>query len=87
MQAIYDKNSRLVGWADAQDHMLFDTNMNWIGFIDNAYVFSRYSNWLGAYYNGSFVDRNGRPVAWIAGNQAQGTGRLLQYLQYDRFEV
>lgn len=81
MKAIFDKNCDLVGWYDNKNNMIFDTEMRWVGFVVSGYIFYRTSTWLGGYYEGSINDKQGKPVAWVDGNQPRGTLPLMRPLR------
>ena len=72
MTPIYDRNSRLVGWFEGEH--VFDSSMAWVAFSSNGHVFSaRGSKWLGPLKGGSFLDTNGKPVAWLTGSSPSGS--------------
>ncbi len=76
MKAIFDKSSNLVGWIE-KEHV-FDLNLNWIAFLSNGNIFSSNKvKWLGPFNQGSFLDRDGKPVAWIEGVKPSGTLKPL----------
>lgn len=77
MIAIFDRNSNLVGWFNNQDKNLYDQNMNWLGFANGGNIFNIGQRWLGGLRQGSIVDAEGRPVAWLDGNTPQGCAPLL----------
>ena len=77
MKAIYNKKSMLVGWYDQQNKNVFNKEMQWVGFVRDNGFFSVSARWIGGYFNGSFVDKKGKPVAWISGNVPVGTSVLL----------
>jgi ribosomal protein S18 acetylase RimI-like enzyme len=62
---LYDANVRLVGFFDGTH--LFDADNAWIAFHDRANVFACDGRWLGPLKDGSFLDHDGRVVAWLAG--------------------
>lgn len=78
MNAIFDKNCRHVGWINQKDQMIFDTNMRWLGFIKNKYVFTSACRWVGGWIEGTLVDPSGRPVAWEQGYIPRGTLALVR---------
>ena len=80
MKAIFDRNCNCVGWYNESNEMVFDCETKWVGFVKQTYFFSNHSNWLGALINGSFVDKNGRPVAWVQGYSPRGSVRLARPL-------
>lgn len=73
MIAIFDCNSKLVGWYDEKKSNVFGTDMTWIGFIENGNFFDSDTTWLGGFRKGTFVDRRGKPVAWIKDENPTGT--------------
>ena len=73
MKAIFDKNCKCVGWYNENDGMVYDNEMRWIGFISKNYFFADTTEWLGGIANGTFVDKNGKPVAWVEGCSPVGT--------------
>lgn len=75
MKPIYNKDVKLIGWLDSNNN-IWNTSMKWIAFIKNNYVQSPNCNYLG-YYNGCFVDVNGRPFGWIQGQQVKGMSTPL----------
>lgn len=76
MIPIFEKNCVCVGWYNT-DGMVFGTNLQWLGFVRDKYFFSMELSWLGALANGTFVDKNGKPVAWLQGFQPKGTAHLV----------
>lgn len=73
MKAIFDRDCKCVGWYNENDGMIYDTEMKWIGFISRNNFFSTNTIWLGGFFQGSMVDKQGRVVAWVEGNRPQGT--------------
>lgn len=71
--AFFDKYSRLVGWINETDQMIYDTNIRWVGFAKNNYVFTTTCRWVGGFQNGTLIDKNGKPVAWNNGHNPTGT--------------
>jgi len=76
VKAIFNRNCILIAWFEPQNKNVFSKEMFWIGFVDNAYFFSASAKWLGGCINGTFVDKNGRPVAWIEGSTPVGVNVL-----------
>lgn len=73
MTPIFDKDSLLSGWFDGQN--LYDLNMDWAGFITGGNAFeSGAVSWLGQVRGDVFLDRDGKPVAWM--NKAKPAGTL-----------
>ncbi len=72
MTPIFDADCRHVGWFDGTH--VYDMNVDWIAFHSKGNVFtSRPSGeWLGPLHEGSFLDRQGRPVAWLQGTAPHG---------------
>lgn len=81
MKAIFDKNTRCVGWINEDSLMVFSTDMGWVGFIRDSYFFSSSLLWLGGLFDGSFVDRSGKPVAWVSGFRPKGRMPLFRPLK------
>jgi GNAT superfamily N-acetyltransferase len=67
MTPLYDANVRLVGFFDGT--YLFDTANQWIAFHDRGNVFAAGGRWLGPLQAGTFLDLDGRAVAWLAGSR------------------
>jgi len=65
MTPIFDANVRLVGFFDGT--YLFDLSNDWIAFHDRENVFAPGGRWLGPLKDGSFLDADGKVVAWLAG--------------------
>lgn len=79
MTPIFDSGTNLVAWFDG--HHFFDLNQEWIAFVANGHVFSAARNtWLGPFHNGSFLDTNGRPVAWLQNTAPSGSLKPLKPL-------
>lgn len=77
MKAIFNRNCVLVGWYDPQDKNVFSKEMQWVGFVNNGYFFSESARWLGGFVNGTYVDKKGRPIAWIEGSAPIGVNVLV----------
>lgn len=72
MTPIFDPHADLLGWFDGEH--VFDTELNWVAFIDDGHVFSADSlEWLGPLHEGSFLDTHGKPVAWLTGSSPSST--------------
>jgi len=65
MTPIFDAHVRLVGFFDGI--YLFDLANEWMAFHDRENVFAPGGRWLGALKAGTFLDAEGRAVAWLAG--------------------
>ncbi|MFL6627949.1 MAG: GNAT family N-acetyltransferase [Vitreoscilla sp.] len=65
MTPIFDAHVRLVGFFDGL--YLFDVANEWMAFHDRENVFAPGGRWLGALKAGTFLDAEGRAVAWLAG--------------------
>ena len=78
MKAIFNKNCMIVGWYDPQNKNVFNKELQWIGFINDSYFFSESIHWIGGFVKGTFVDKNGRPVAWIEGSIPTSANKLSQ---------
>ena len=72
MTPIFDADCQHVGWFDGTH--VYDMSVDWIAFHAKGNVFtSRPSgDWLGPLHEGSFLDRQGRPVAWLQGTAPHG---------------
>ena len=77
MKAIFNKNCMLVGLYEPQNNNVFNKDMQWIGFVSNRNFFLKSTRWLGGFVNGTFVDKKGRPVAWIEGSVPIGVNILV----------
>lgn len=78
MKAIFNKNCILVGWYDQRNRNVFNKELMWIGFMDNNYFFAIDRRWLGGVVNGTYVDKSGKPVAFIEGYSPIGCNKLMQ---------
>ncbi len=67
MTPVYDANVRLVGFFDGA--FLYDLSNEWIAFHDRGNVFAVGGRWLGPLQAGTFLDLDGRAVAWLAGSR------------------
>ncbi len=67
MTPIFDANVRLVGFFDGT--YLFDVNNDWMAFHDRENVFAPSGRWLGALKADTFLDADGKAVAWLAGGR------------------
>ncbi len=76
MKAIFDKNNDLVGWLEEESYNVFDSKMVWIGFVKDSYFFDTKASWLGGFVSQNFVDKQGKPVAWIQNAKIQGSSAL-----------
>jgi ribosomal protein S18 acetylase RimI-like enzyme len=73
MTPFFAPDTRHLGWFDGQH--VFDLALDWVAVHDRGHLFStRTWQWLGPLHEGSFLDRGGRPVAWLLG--AVPAGRL-----------
>ena len=64
MTPIFDANVRLVAFFDGT--YLFDLANEWIAFHDRGHVFAASGRWLGPLQAGTFLDLDGKAVAWLA---------------------
>jgi len=80
MEAIFDKKCNWVGWFDKKNALVYDCNLTWLGFLQKNSFFTRNCKWLGGFVNGTFVDKRGKPVAWLEGKVPQTSKPLLQPL-------
>ena len=72
MTPIFDSEANLVAWFDG--HHFFDLNQEWIAFAANDHIYSASRNtWLGPFHNGSLLDTNGKPVAWLQNTAPSGS--------------
>jgi len=79
MIPIFDRNTNLVAWFDGEN--IFDLRLNWVAFHSGGHFFSPFSlHWLGPFHDGSLLDQNGKPVAWLEGSSPIGTLRPLSPL-------
>ena len=76
MIALFDCHSHLVGWLRESDEKIFDTQMHWVAFVHNGYIFSSHCHWLGGYKNETIIDQDGKAVAWIRGHSPRSTAHL-----------
>lgn len=65
MTPIFDANVRLVGFFDGT--YLFDPANEWMAFHDRENVFAPSGRWLGPLKAGTFLDADGKAVAWLSG--------------------
>ena len=80
MKPIFDKHVQLCGWFDGEN--IFDLNLNWVAFWDSGNTFSASTlSWLGPLNEGSFLDRLGKPVAWLEGSNPNVTTKPLTPLK------
>jgi ribosomal protein S18 acetylase RimI-like enzyme len=67
MTPIFNADIRLVGFFDGSS--VFDLDNDWVAFHDRGNVFACGGHWLGPLKDGTFQDREGRAVAWLAGSR------------------
>ena len=67
MTPLFNADARLVAFFDGAH--LFDLANDWIGFHDRGNVFACGGAWLGPLNKGTFQDKDGRAVAFLAGSQ------------------
>ena len=80
MKPIFDKHVQLCGWFDGEN--IFDLNLNWVAFLDSGNTFAASTlSWLWPLNEGSFLDRLGKPVAWLEGSNPNGTTKPLTPLK------
>jgi ribosomal protein S18 acetylase RimI-like enzyme len=70
MTPIFNGDNHLVAWFDGT--YVFDLNTDWVAFHSHGHVFASTGGWLGALHQGSFLDHEGRPVAWLTGGRPMG---------------
>lgn len=71
MTPIFNKSCLCVGWCNTEG-MVFSNSLKWIGFVVDQSFFSNNLKWLGGLINGTFIDKKGKPVAWLQGFQPKG---------------
>jgi hypothetical protein len=77
---VFDSEANLVAWFDGAN--VFDLEMNWVAFHSSGHLFSPHSvTWLGPFSKGSFLDRSGKPVAWLGGSAPSSTLKPLTPLR------
>ena len=64
MTPIFNADVRLVAFFDGT--YVFDLANEWIAFHDRGNVFAASGRWLGPLQAGTFLDLDGKPVAWLA---------------------
>ncbi|WP_250481885.1 4-fold beta flower protein [Caballeronia sp. NCTM5] len=75
MTPAFDKNCNLALWVDRNSGNIFDTNMNWVGFMQNGYAFSSKTlNFLGSVDGGTLQDTNGKAAFWMPGLGSPSSG-------------
>jgi hypothetical protein len=71
MTPLFAPDTRHLGWFDGRH--VFDLGLEWVAFHDRGHLFSTRSwAWLGPLHEGSFLDRGGRPAAWLQGAAPAG---------------
>ena len=74
MLPLFDQETELVGWLNANDGNVFDTEVQWVAFVQNGHAWSAETgNWLGAVNGITMLDQDGRPVAWSTEQAPKGT--------------
>jgi len=72
---LFDKDCDLVAWITPNAH-IFDTDMNWIAYIQNGNAWSSESgNWLGPVNGLLCLNQAGQPIAWNPKEPVKGTSR------------
>jgi GNAT superfamily N-acetyltransferase len=66
MTPLFDANHHLVAFFDGT--YLFGVDNEWIAFHDRGHLFACGGQWLGPLMDGTLQDREGRPVAFLAGS-------------------
>jgi len=64
MEAIYDRNGKLVAWGERDT--IYDTNLNHIAFRDGFRIFAYDSHHLGWLWDGYIRDRQGYAVGFTS---------------------
>ena len=78
MFPLFNKNCDLVAWVEPDEH-IFDTDMNWVAYISNEHAWSvQTGNWLGPVIGLTFLDQNGKPVAWNPEQSIETTLRPIR---------
>jgi hypothetical protein len=69
MKALFDSSSNLVGWISDDQKHIWNTNMQWVGFVAGQNAWSaRGAEWIGPVINGNIHDRQGHTIAWSNSN-------------------
>lgn len=72
MFPLYDRDCDLVAWIKPNEH-IFDTNMNWVGYIKSGHAWSsKTGNWLGPVNGLLCLNQQGKPVAWSPKEAVRG---------------
>lgn len=62
---LFDKDTNLVGWISQEVEHIFDTGMNWVGYIEGGHVWrSADDMWVGPIVSGNIHDTQGHAIAW-----------------------
>jgi hypothetical protein len=79
MTPLFNKQSLLVGWlSDAYDH-IFDTRMDWVGYVVFGHVWNVSTGaWVGPFPNGNILNTNGRPICWSNSAKIRGTVKPIR---------
>lgn len=84
MYPLFDKNCDLVGWLELGEH-IFDTEMNWVGYISGGNVWSAETgDWLGPIMGLTCLDRNGKPILWNPDKTIQTSMRPISPIRATR---
>jgi hypothetical protein len=63
MKALFNKNAGLVAWFDGTQ--LFDTDLNWIGYLADGHVWRSSDNqWVGPFTGSTLRDQSGKALLW-----------------------
>lgn len=76
MTPVFEKSALHAGWLEESSGNLFSADMRWSGFVYAGNVYAANGQWLGGFRDGSFLDRLGKPVAWLQGIKPRGCGGL-----------
>jgi hypothetical protein len=79
----FDKDCNLTLWVDHESGHIFDTEINWVGFMQNGYAFSSKTlNFLGKVDDGTLQDTTGKAAFWMPALGSPSSGlRPLQPLR------
>jgi hypothetical protein len=63
MRALFNKNAGLVAWFDGTH--LFDTHLNWIGYLADGHIWRTTDNeWVGPFTGSTLRDQRGKVLLW-----------------------
>ena len=65
MTPLFNSQTQLVGWLADNKKYIFDTNLNWVAFIDNNNIWTtKNKNWVGVLYGNNIRDTFGNTAFW-----------------------